>query len=50
MNHPRLWIAIVLAVIWIIARVVLAVTSLALHLLWIGAVILFIIWLVRKVF
>ncbi len=48
MNHPLIWLAVLLVVIWIVARVVLAVTSLALHLLWVVAVVLVILWLVRK--
>ena len=36
----------VLIVIWVIARLTLAVTSLALHILWIAALILIIIWLI----
>jgi len=41
-------LAVLLVVIWIIARVVLAVTSVALHLLWIGALILVIVWAVKR--
>jgi len=37
---------VVLIVIWVIARLTLAVTSLALHILWIAALILIIIWLI----
>jgi len=48
-KHSFLWIAILLVVIWIVARVVLAVTSLALHLLWVLAVIAIIIWLIKRV-
>jgi hypothetical protein len=50
MKHSLLWISILLVIIWVIARVVLAITSHALHLLWVSAVILFILWLVRKIF
>lgn len=50
MNHPLIWIAILLIVIWIVARLVLAITSFALHLLWIAAIVLFLIWLARKIF
>ena len=46
MRHLLLWIAVVLIVIWVIARLTLAVTSLALHILWIAALILIIIWLI----
>jgi len=45
-SHTLLWLAIVLVVAWIIFKVALAVTSVALHLLWIGAIILFVIWLI----
>ena len=48
MNHPLVWIAVVLVVIWILARVVLAVTSLFLHLLWIGAIIFALVWVAKK--
>jgi len=46
MKHSLLWIAVLLIVIWVIARLTLAVTSLALHSLWIVAVIMIIIWLI----
>jgi hypothetical protein len=45
MKHSLLWIAVLLIVIWVIARLTLAVTSLALHMLWIVAVTMIIIWL-----
>lgn len=45
-----LWIAIVLLVVWVIARVVGFVAGALLHLLWIVAVVLFIVWLLRKLF
>jgi hypothetical protein len=45
-KHSLLWIAVLLIVIWVIARLTLAVTSLALHILWIVAVIMVIIWLI----
>jgi hypothetical protein len=48
-KHSFLWIAILLVVIWIIARVVLAVTSVALHLLWILAIIALIVWFVGRI-
>lgn len=38
-----------LVVIWILARVVLAVTSVALHLLWVVAIIVAIVWVVGRV-
>jgi hypothetical protein len=46
MKHSLLWIAVLLIVIWVMARLTLAVTSLALHILWIVAVIMIIIWLI----
>ena len=42
-------LAILLLVIWVVARVVLAVTGLFLHLLWVMAIVLFAIWLLRKI-
>lgn len=48
LNHPFVWIALALVLIWLLARVLLAVTSFFLHLLWVGAVIFLIVWLVRK--
>jgi hypothetical protein len=48
-KHSFLWIAVVLVIIWIIAKTVLAVTSVALHLLWVLAIIALVIWLVGRV-
>ena len=48
MNHSFVWIAVALVVIWILARLVLAVTSFFLHLLWIGAIIFLLVWLAKK--
>ena len=47
-KHSLLGIAILLIVIWVVARVMLAVTSLALHVLWIVAVIAAIIWVIGR--
>lgn len=47
-QHHFIWLALVLMVAWIILRVALAVTSLALHLLWIGAIVSGVIWLLRQ--
>lgn len=47
--NSLVWFAILLIIIWVVARVFLAVTSVMLHLLWIVGVILFIIWLVKRV-
>jgi hypothetical protein len=38
-----------MVVIWVLARVVLAVTSVALHLLWVVAIIAAIIWVIGRV-
>lgn len=46
--NSLVWLAIVLAIVWIVLRVVLAVTSVALHLLWIAAVIMFVLWAIGK--
>lgn len=48
MKHALILLAVVLIVIWVVARVVLTVTSLALHLLWVVAIILAIVWLVGR--
>ena len=48
-KHSLIWIAVLLVAIWIGARVILAVTSVALHLLWVVAIIAVIIWAVRAV-
>lgn len=47
--NPLLVLAIFLALAWVVLRVALAVTGFFLHLLWIAALILIVIWLVRKV-
>ena len=48
MKHALILLAVVLVIIWIVARVVLAVTSVALHLLWVVAIILVIIWIIGR--
>jgi len=48
-KHSLVWIAVLLIVIWVLARVVLAVTSVALHLLWVVAIIAAIVWIYRRV-
>ena len=35
-------------IVWVIAKVTIAVTSLALHLLWIVAIILMVVWLIGR--
>ena len=42
------WLAIVLAVAWIVLRLALAVTSGLLHLLWIAALVMFCLWIFNK--
>ncbi len=41
-------LAILLAIAWVVLRVALAVTGVFLHLLWIIAVVLVVLWLVGK--
>jgi len=48
MKHALILLAVVLVIIWVVARVTLAVTSVALHLLWVAAIILAILWLVGR--
>lgn len=43
-----LWLAIVLVVLWIAAEVLGWVLGAALHLLWIAAIVMFVIWLFQK--
>jgi hypothetical protein len=47
--NSLIWFAILLIIIWIVARLFLAVTGAMLHLLWIIGVILLIVWLVKRV-
>jgi hypothetical protein len=48
MKHALILLAVVLVLIWVVARVVLAVTSVALHLLWVVAIILAVIWVIGR--
>ena len=48
MKHVLILLAVVLVIIWVVARVALAVTSVALHLLWVAAIILAIVWLIGR--
>lgn len=41
-------LAVFLVILWVILRVALALTGVFLHLLWVAAVVLAIIWLVGK--
>ncbi|HEX8313149.1 MAG TPA: hypothetical protein VF614_17625 [Chthoniobacteraceae bacterium] len=47
--NSLLWLALVVVALWIILRVALAITSGILHLLWIAAIIMFVMWLYHKV-
>jgi hypothetical protein len=44
MRH-LIWIALVLVVIWVIARIIAGVAGALLNLLWIAAIIVAVIWL-----
>jgi hypothetical protein len=44
MRH-LIWIAIALVVIWIVARLIAGIAGLLLNLLWIVAIIAFVVWL-----
>ncbi|MBA2241951.1 MAG: hypothetical protein H0W04_03540 [Chthoniobacterales bacterium] len=46
--HTLLWWAVGLVILWIVARVFLAITSFLLHVLLIIAVIISVIWLVKR--
>jgi hypothetical protein len=48
MKHALILLAVVLVLIWVVARVVLAVTFVALHLLWVVAIILAVIWVIGR--
>lgn len=41
-------LAVLLLIVWVILRVALAVTGVFLHLLWVFAVVLAVIWLIGK--
>ena len=47
--NSLVYLAIVLVILWVVARVFLAVTGAMLHLLWIVAVIFFVIWIFKRV-
>jgi hypothetical protein len=42
-------LAVFLLILWLVLRVALAVTSGLLHLLWIAALVMLVLWLVGKV-
>jgi hypothetical protein len=46
--NSLIYLAILLVVIWLVAVIVVKVTGFFLHLLWIAAVVLFVIWLIGK--
>ncbi len=46
--NKLLALAILLLVVWVILKVALAITSVSLHLLWIIAIVLAVLWLVGK--
>ena len=46
--NSLIWFAVLLVIIWIVARVFLAVTGALLHVLWIIAIIALIVWAVKK--
>ena len=45
--NSLIWLAVLLFVLWIVLRLVLAVSGGFLHLLWIGAIIFALIWAFR---
>jgi hypothetical protein len=49
MKHALIFIALILVIIWVIAKVTITVTSVALHLLWVVAIILAVVWLIGRV-
>ena len=42
-------LAVFLLILWVVLWVALKITGLFLHLLWVAAIILFVIWLVGKI-
>lgn len=44
MRH-LIWIAVLLVVIWVIARLIAGIAGALLNLLWIVAIIVFVVWL-----
>jgi hypothetical protein len=46
--NALVWLALVLVVAWLILRLALALTSGILHLLWIAAIVMFVLWLFGK--
>jgi hypothetical protein len=48
--NSLLWIAVVLIILWVVASVTKFVVGAMLHLLWILALVLLVIWVIRKIF
>ncbi len=46
MKHSLIWIAILLVIVWVVARLVLAVTAVALNLLWVIAIVVAVVWVI----
>jgi hypothetical protein len=46
--NALVWLAVLLIIAWLVLKLALAVTSGMLHLLWIAAVIMFIMWAIGK--
>lgn len=46
--HSFIWLAVALVIVWVILRVALAITSVALHLLWIAAIGFGILWVMKQ--
>jgi len=44
-----LGLAVFLLILWVILWVALKITGLFLHLLWVAAIVLFVVWLVGKI-
>lgn len=42
-------IAVFLLILWVVLRVALALTGVFLHLLWVAAIILAVMWVIQKV-
>jgi high-affinity Fe2+/Pb2+ permease len=42
------WFAVVLLIVWLALRLALAITSGLLHLLWIAAIVMLVLWVVDK--
>lgn len=42
-------LAVLLLIVWVVLRVALAVTGVFLHLLWIAAIVLAILWVIGKI-